>query len=144
MIFDPNGFFGFLNLRHLRIVDQTSYLSRPTSPPLSDSRDPIYILNHLNRADFGLFLFTTAFTSLSTYSIASLYLAGLPTSADRLPVYQVKRYSYLLGLAAGLSYGAVLGITNAYLRVSGQVFNGREWRTKQNRFRLYSNAPVAQ
>ena len=141
--FDPDSLLGFLNLRHSKIYSAKNPLNRPKYPPTNPAPTTLQVVQNMNLSDLGLAAFLYVTFSAFAYAAVTIMISDAPVKIDRTQFLILKMQSNRAVKWPMLSMIPVLCFLQSYLRLSGQVYNGQDWQFKQNRFQIFSNAPVA-
>ena len=141
--FDPTGFFGFLNLRYFKIFSSKNPLNRPKYPPTNPSPIAEQVFKNMNMSDIGLSTVLYLFSSVFSYTAATIMIADAPVKLDQINFLVLKMYCTRAIKFSMVSMIPVVCFLHSYMRLTGQVYNGQEWQFKQNRFQIFSAAPVA-
>ena len=140
--YDPNGFFGFMNLPSLSIYKAGDIASRPKFPPINSKPSITDVYKNFGKSEIGISVAGIPIISTIAYIISFAVTKDIPTKGVEGSFIWNKKIVYRLGF-----YGTALIVLpyfcfiNSYLKLTGQIYNGQNWKVQRNRFEIFSHIP---
>ena len=141
--FNPNGYFGFLNLLNYRKYNVNDFSSRTNWPPIISNPSFLDVVKNAGKPEIGLSIFLGGVITLFAYIATFNANKGYPTSLTPTGV-TVARYNGYTTARNVLFFNIPPFILfNVYCRLTGQVENGQRWKVKQNIYQIFDRMPNA-
>ena len=141
--YNPNSLLGFMNLFKRKRLDMGNPLNRPTFPPITSEPSIAQIFRNLNASDLGLGLASGLAINVTCSLIVAWDFRNAPVSVNPEQYYKVRGSVLRLSKLILFAFVPALMLVQSQQRLMGKVYNGREWKVRQNRFRRFKDARQA-
>ncbi len=135
-LYAHDNFFGALNFFRTPGYNIRDPLDRPPYPVINPNPNIADIISNMNKSDFGILAFGSAFTMIFSHSAITYLFKDLPVSVGLSEYFLVKRTMLRAMRITVFTFFPILMFMNSQSRLRGNIYNGLQWKTKLNRFKL--------
>lgn len=140
MVFAHDSFFGWTNLlKRQSNAFHLHYAARPPFPIVVYNPDNAQVINNLNRSDLGFFsaIWLSGISNQPIKNIKKGSMLVYSQTKKGPGAFIAQKKYFRVNMCYIMSFAAMMGCMNSYLRLCGLVENGLRWPYPDEKLRKY-------